>query len=208
MKILIKNINSIESLPLKKPDWMEDKRWDKIPELKAQADKKRSFVSAYLLDSMCRDLEIANPVYGYTENGKPFLCSADCAFNISHSGDYVVLAYHTNPGSVGVDVQKIRPMREGMERRLLHEKEYSHLPDDSDSRKHYLNSLWAVKESFVKMTGEGLSRDLRSIYVDFEAGTAMGEDGAIACFSVWEWKEDYYLAVCTTNREESEIKEI
>lgn len=208
IQIVLKNSNSIESLPSEKPDWMEEKRWKDIQKLKAQVDKKRSFVSGYLLDSMCRDWGIENPDYGYTEKGKPFLNGVDCTFNISHSGDYAALAYHTSTNPIGVDIQKIRPMRDGMERRLLHIKEMKQLPEEYENRLHYLNRLWAVKESFVKMTGEGLSCDFRTVYADFDNGMVTGEDGVVARFSVWEWEEDYYLAVCSTGKEECEIKEI
>ena len=208
IQIVLKNSNSIESLPSEKPDWMEEKRWKDIQKLKAQVDKKRSFVSGYLLDSMCRDLGIENPDYGYTEKGKPFLNGVDCTFNISHSGDYAALAYHTSTNPIGVDIQKIRPMRDGMERRLLHIKEMKQLPEEYENRLHYLNRLWTVKESFVKMTGEGLSCDFRTVYADFGNAMVTGEDGVVARFSVWEWEEDYYLAVCSTGKEECEIKEI
>ena len=208
MKIVLKNINSIECLPLEKPGWVEEKRWNGIAAIKAQADKKRSLVSAYLLDAMCRDLKIENPVYGYTRKGKPFFDGVDCAFNISHSGDYVALAYHTKAEPVGVDIQKIRAVREGMEKRILHIKEQAFLPDEEKARLHYLNRLWTVKESFVKMTGEGLSRDFRTVYADFENCMVAGDDGVSAGFFVWEWQEEYYLAVCGVNMEACEIKEL
>lgn len=208
MKIVLKSSNSIDCLPLQKPEWMEEKRWNNIQKIKAQTDKKRSFVSGCLLDFMCRDLGIESPDYGYTEKGKPFLNGVDCAFNISHSGEYAALVYHASTEPVGVDIQKIRLMRDGMERRLLHVKEMEQLPEEYENRMNYLNRLWAVKESFVKMTGDGLSCDFRTVYVDFDNGMVTGEDGVAAQFSVWEWEEDYYLAVCSANKEECEIKEI
>ncbi len=207
MKILVKNINSIESLPLERPDWMDCVRWAQMQKLKAQADKQRCYVSGYLLDVMCRDLGIVNPVYAYTANGKPYFNGEDCTFNISHSGDYAALAYHTGPKPVGVDIQKLRPMRDGMERRLLHEREKALLPEEERARLKDLNRIWAVKESFVKMTGEGLSRDFRTVCVDFSNQTVTGDDGVKGSFLVWEWKEEYYLAVCTADKEETEIIE-
>lgn len=206
IQIVLKNINSIESLPLERPDWMEEKRWNSIQKSKSEADKKRSFASACLLDFMCRDLEIDNPIYEYTEKGKPFLNGWEYAFNLSHSGDYAVLAYHQSNEPLGVDIQKVRPMREGMEKRILHEKE--NVPVENEERLRCLNRLWAVKESFVKMTGEGLARDFRTIHVDFENGTVWIEEDRKAEFSAWEWKEEYYIAMCSVSREECEIKEI
>ena len=208
MQILLKDIRSIEDLPLEKPDWVEEKRWNSIHRMKTEADKKRSFASAYLLDCMCRDVGITNPVYEYTAKGKAFLESVECAFNLSHSGDWVVLAYHKTEEPIGVDIQRVRLMREGMETRILHEKEKGQIRGNVNEDARYLNRLWAIKESFVKMTGEGLARDFRSVYVDFEEETVTTEDGVHAKFSVWEWKNDYFLSVCSEKTEECEINEI
>lgn len=195
-------------LPLEKPGWVEEKRWNGIQKMKTEADKKRSLASAYLLGAMCGDLGIYNPVYGYTKKGKPFLIDVECAFNISHSGDYVALGYHTSTEPVGVDIQKVRVMRDGIQKRILHEKENVLLPEEGKKRWQYLNRLWTIKESFVKMSGEGLARDFRTVYVDDMNGMATGEDGAKAEFCVWNWKDDYFLAVCSVRNEECEIKEI
>lgn len=208
IRIIWKDIRTIEAIPLIKPDCIEQKRWESMQNLRAEADKKRSLASGYLLDYMCRDLQVANPVYGYTKRGKPVLKDTECSFNISHSGDYAVLAYQSKGEELGADIQKIRPMRDGMERRLLHDKEKTFLPEGEEGRLHYLNRLWAVKESFVKMTGEGLLRDFRTICVDFENGIAVSDEGKSAYFTVWDWKDDYYFSVCGTYDNEIEIKEI
>lgn len=208
IQILLKDIYSIKDIPTKKPCWIEEKRWNSIQKIKTDADKRRSFVSGILLDSMCQDMGINTPVYELTERGKPYLVGVDCAFNISHSGDYVVLAYHANTEPLGIDIQKVRAMRDGMQKRILHEMENSLLPEDSGNEVYHLNRLWAIKESFVKMTGEGLSQDFRTVYVDFENGTVQIGEHIRAQFSVWEWKSDYFLSICSKSKEECVIKEI
>lgn len=208
IRIIWKDIRTIKEIPLIKPDCIEQKRWENMQDLRAEADKKRSLASGYLLDYMCRDLQVDNPVYEYTKRGKPVLKDAECSFNISHSGDYVMLAYHPKGEELGADIQKIRPMRAGMERRLLHEKEKMFLPEGEEGRLRYLNRLWAVKESFVKMTGEGLLRDFRTISVDFENGIAISNEGKSAHFTEWEWKDNYCISICGTNDKEIEMKEI
>jgi len=185
---------------------MEDKRWKNLQHIKADADKKRSMASGYLLDYMCRELQIDNPVYEYTKRGKPVLRDAECSFNISHSGDYVVLAYHKGQEPIGVDIQNVCPMREGIEKRILHERE--EMPTGDEKRLRYLNRLWTVKESFVKMTGVGLACDLRTIHVDFENGTVNGDNGEKALFLVVNWKDDYFLSVCTINAIDCRIVEV
>lgn len=208
MQILIKNILSIGDIPLKKPDYMEEKRWENLQHIKAEADKKRSLVSAYLLDYMCRELQIDNPVYEYSKRGKPILKDAECSFNLSHSGDYVVLAYHKGKEPVGVDIQKLRVMRDGMEKRLLHEKEKMMLPEEEELRLHYLNRLWTVKESFVKMTGVGLACDFRTIHADFQKGIINADNVEKVFFTLKDWNDDYYLSVCTPVLKDCKIEEI
>lgn len=208
MHIMVKNIYSMGKVPTEKPEYIDEKRWESIQKTRSEDNKLRSLASGYLLDRMCWELGVVRPVYEYEEKGKPALKDMRCAFNLSHSGDYAVLAYHAGEARIGVDIQELRTMRDGMERRILHEKEKFFMPQDTEERLHYLNRLWTVKESFVKMTGEGLSRDFRMVFADLESGTVMGEDDVSAEFSVWQWKDDYYLAVCTVSREEHEIIEI
>lgn len=208
VQIYIKDIRSMREFPMERPVWVEEKRWNRIQKIKGNEDKKRSLASAYLLNVMCNEFNIDNPVYAYTDREKPFLPNTDCAFNISHSGDYVALACHAGVDSIGVDIQQLHMMREGMEKRILHEKEILPVFKCEDDRRDYLNRLWTVKESFVKMTGEGLARDFRTIYVDFVSSTVSAEPDVQANFSVWKWKEEYYLAVCSVNKEKYEIKEL
>lgn len=208
IQILLKDIRSMGELPLEKPGWVEEKRWNGIQKMKTEADKKRSLASAYLLDAMCGDLGIYNPVYGYTKKGKPFLIDVECAFNISHSGDYVALGYHKGTEPVGLDIQKVRVMRDGIQKRILHEKEKTLLSENAKNCRYYLNRLWTIKESFVKMTGEGLSRDFRTVSVDFKNGTVTTEDGIRTNFSIWEWEDDYFLSVCSKRKEECVINKI
>ena len=197
MQILIKNIRSVEFDIIEKKEYVDEKRWENIQRMKSDADKKRSMASAFLLKAMCDRLQIENPVYTYTENGKPYLVNnKNIAFNISHSGDYSMLAYLESSDSVGADIQQIRFMKDGMERRLLHEKEImeSQLLQE---KKEYLNRIWVIKESYVKMTGEGLSHDFRDLYVDFENGKIEAGNRKPVYFWEQKWKEDYILAVCT-----------
>lgn len=193
----------------KKPEYIESKRWDDLKNLKQDADKKRSLASGYLLWSMCRRLEIKSPVYRYSQKGKPYPEGmGNLAFNISHSGDYAVLAFHKSTEPIGVDIQQIRPLHAGVEKRILHEKE--NMPENisQEERTRYLNRIWAIKESYVKMTGEGLSCDFRKLQVDFENGLIQEDGKDTAYFIEVNQKEGYALAVCTMNPEDIQIEEI
>ena len=93
MQVLILNIHSIHLDFSEKPEYMDEERWEKTKRIKSEADKKRSCASGYLLWIMCQKMQIIAPSYGYTKKGKPYLQGVEnLSFNLSHSGDYAVLA--------------------------------------------------------------------------------------------------------------------
>lgn len=218
MKILIKNIHSFgDAYPLtdEKPGFMDSVRWEKFLSLKMEADKKRSLASGYLQKQMCKELGITNPKYGYSEKGKPYLKEYEnIVFNISHSGDYAVLVYYESPSvpeesqaiemakaytvpqAVGIDVQQIRPMREGIKKRILNENEQL-LPGLSvEEETAFLNRIWSIKESYVKMTGDGLVLDFRKICIGFEKGIVSAKDCETGYFKEYSGLDGYVLSVC------------
>lgn len=64
-----------------------------------------------------------------------------------------------------------------------------------------LNRIWAIKESYVKMTGEGLSHDFRKLCIDFEEGTVTDENGLSAYYKELEVPDGYVAAVTIDNKE-------
>lgn len=210
MKILIENIASVDEKELQeKPDYITDERWERICRIRPIEDKKRSLLAGRLLQQMCGECGIKDPVYGTVGSGKPILNShPKLAFSISHSGEYAVLAYEEKVEAVGVDIQQIKTMSDGLKKRLLHEKELvqlgkklTNLEAEDETQQlemWYLNRIWAVKESYVKMTGEGLSHDFRKLYVDMDEKTVTDETGRIVHFTEPEAPKGYVLAAAST----------
>lgn len=98
-------------------------------------------------------------------HGKPYLKEEiSCCFNISHSGDYVVCAFSDT--EVGVDIEKKLNPRMQVARRFFHPVELAMLESRSEEQGERFYDLWTVKESFLKYTGQGLSRPLSSFRVD------------------------------------------
>ncbi len=120
-----------------------------------------------------RDLQI-------NRDGKP--CVEDCPyhFNLSHSGDYLLLAVGDTP--VGADIEKITKIRP-----KTVEKYFS--PSEQDQVKKngtkVFFELWCNKESYIKYTGEGIKGLSRNLVYPQE----------IAFFS--KKFEDYQISVCT-----------
>lgn len=92
--------------------------------------------------------------YTISEHGKPI--SDSCFFNISHSKGLVVLAIGER--SIGVDIEKIRPISEELKRHVTSEEEYEAMKGDSDFFR-----IWTNKESLLKALGKGIDRLLREV---------------------------------------------
>ena len=98
------------------------------------------------------------------QNGKPYLTNiADLYFSISHSEEYVacVMADYV----VGADIQNMKEIdRKRVAKRMLHTKENPSLSENAVS----FFTCWSAKEAYVKMTGEGLSKDFRELVLDMK----------------------------------------
>ena len=88
-------------------------------------------------------------------------------YNISHSGDYVVCAFSDAP--VGVDIQKIKPLKENFAKRYFNERDNSYIESPGESEKtDRMIKVWTAKESYSKLTGKGISGGFNGFYEDFE----------------------------------------
>ena len=140
------------------------------------------------------------------ENGKPFLKEhPDIRFNISHCDGLVVCAFADVP--VGVDVETVRPIRDPLVRRVLHEKEQAVLNryreaaqirtengkevtvfSDPMKERDYdrvFFRYWTLKESFLKRDGCGLTREPRELFFDLDPedwdSPVFGPEGQTVC---------------------------
>jgi 4'-phosphopantetheinyl transferase len=104
-------------------------------------------------------------VFSTGEYGKPCLVGMrGVEFNLSHSGAWVVCAVDRAP--VGIDVEKIGAIDPELSRRVFTDAEHELLQRvDPARRVELFFTLWTLKESLIKMTGQGLSLPLRSFSV-------------------------------------------
>ena len=86
--------------------------------------------------------------------GKPHL--ADRApFNITHAGDFAVLALSTH--TVGVDLERFRPIDWlRIAERFFHPTERAFLAKSREPEKDFFR-IWTLKESYLKAEGTGFS---------------------------------------------------
>ena len=108
-------------------------------------DQLRSIGSSFLLLKAAKGHEIH-----YSPEGKPFV-DGEKYFNISHSGDYVVLAEADSP--VGVDVERVADIgiNDDLKNVALTEREKLWVRDSL--LRFYV--VWTRKESLIKCEGHG-----------------------------------------------------
>jgi phosphopantetheinyl transferase len=89
----------------------------------------------------------------FGENGKPGLKNGGFCFNLSHSGEYAVLA--TAGGEVGVDIEKAVPVSGTVAARCFTAAERDWMR--RQGRDDAFFTVWTAKESVMKGFGAGFS---------------------------------------------------
>jgi len=153
-------------------------------------------------------------IFGFNANDRPFVKYPELNnfdFNLSHSGDYVVLAISDKP--VGVDIEKIKPIDINLAYECFHDQELAYLFSDRSEQLERFFRLWTLKESYIKATGDGLAYPLKSFYFDFaEQGSIVlcmagsGEKSYGRFFTQFAFRDDYQLAVCSCEELSGPIK--
>lgn len=111
----------------------------------------------------------ADEVYYFLEkmlekavHGKPYFKDfSEIQFSISHSGEYAACALSSVP--CGLDIQEMRPLRtKRLLERTMTEAEQRKI-EGAQNREWEFCKHWAMKESFLKLTGEGITRSMREL---------------------------------------------
>ncbi len=130
-----------------------------------------------------------------SDHGKPYIKELpDVHFSITHAGGFWACAVGTD--QVGLDLQEVRDCEtDRIAERFFNPSETEWLREHG-SREDFFR-IWAKKESYVKYTGDGLSRGL-----DYFSVT----DGVPAFQREIPFRENFFL-VLTTQREQDVILE-
>ena len=177
-------------------------RLDKTARLRSVPDKALSLGAGLLLMKAIRSLlpegrDLSEQLitgklcFSYGEHGKPYLPGvSDFHFNISHSGSIAALA--VSDREIGCDLERIRLADLRIARHFFSEKENELL--DAAASKEEQNALfyrlWTLRESFLKVTGKGLSLSMRDFAIVLEEGQAKPD--AVRVLRCADDQEYYY----------------
>lgn len=91
--------------------------------------------------------------------GKPFLIDSSLFISLAHSADYVGCAVSDN--AVGIDIEKIRPVKSSVIKRVCSTEEIINIKTDAD-----FFTYWTLKEAYVKATGKTKSKFCELSFAD------------------------------------------
>ena len=131
----------------------------------------------------------------FAHNGKPMLKSIEeknpIHFNISHCKDMVVCALSDCP--IGIDIESSRNITDRMIRQVCNEQErqYIAMSNHADA----FLELWTLKESYLKMTGEGMRIPVNQ--VNFSIFGSEIQSNRVGYYYQTKLANQYILAVCS-----------
>ena len=103
------------------------------------------------------------PEFSYESHGKPYLRDCpDIFFNISHCRRGIACAVMDKP--VGIDIEEIQ-FDEGLAKVIFNPEELGAVRS-ADEPAVKFTEIWTRKESFLKLTGEGLRDNLKDVLSD------------------------------------------
>ncbi|NPD46264.1 MULTISPECIES: 4'-phosphopantetheinyl transferase superfamily protein [unclassified Lentimicrobium] len=176
----------------------------KVDTFRFPADKQRSLMGDLMVRKFYSQKLNQNPKeidFEYTEHQKPLLKNVDGEyFNISHSGNYVVVAFSDKP--VGIDVELIKKDRRNIAERFFTPSEIIDMnaAGTEEEQIKYFYQLWTLKESYMKAIGDGLTMSLSSFsFAKNEEGYYLSKSkyGSDWFFHSQEWNGDAFLSICS-----------
>ncbi len=146
--------------------YLSKERQERVEEFGNEPDKNRCVAAGLLLRYACSVFDVpTDSTVSYGPSGKPYLADVpDFTYNISHSGDYAAIVCDKDPftGELGIDVERVRPYRENLAKRICSDVEINQLKKlEKEGRTKELQGLftrlWTQKEAAVKKTGIGIA---------------------------------------------------
>lgn len=142
-------------------------RRERLEQYRRREDKARCLAAGMLLRQLADGEPEKNPW------GKPQF-PAGPRFNLSHAGEYVVLA--VSAMEVGVDVEEHRPYDPRVARRCFTEAELRWMKQQPDKTQAFY-TLWTAKECIMKAAGYGFHMPPETFETDIEDARGYDADG-------------------------------
>lgn len=188
-------------------------RRNKINKLQIQNKKNISLLAGIMIEHKVREYiekkqgkKIENLGIQYGEHGKPYLPQyPNIHFNLTHAGQFVVLAVGDEP--MGIDMEECKKANMNLAKRCYHKEEYEKLrklkENDWEECSIRFYQYWTMKESYLKYDGSGITRPLSELLMEPETGTVTGDSSV--CFTFLRAIPKYIITLCSASFQKEEI---
>lgn len=169
-----------------------EERRQRLSQIRSDAERARSLGAQLLLERclFSAGICLAEETFAYGPFGKPRLLNHPrICFSLSHSGRYAACALSDR--EVGVDIQCAEKLHEKLQRRCFTPREQAYVKESADPLRAFA-VVWAMKESYLKAKGTGLSVPLTAVRTD---PAALKIEGSEERFGLW-LTEDGVLVLC------------
>ena len=176
------------------PDW----RRDYILRYKLPTDRKRSLGAWRLLEKALtrHGCSVRDVTVG--EHGK-LICKGVCV-NLSHSGDMALCVISDVP--VGCDIEQVKDAPFAVAKRVFTAKERRYLDEASnpeEANRRFFR-LWTMKESYLKMTGEGLGFSPAHLEINPMSAIVLRDGVPQNCEFYTVSLDNYEIAICQNTK--------
>lgn len=148
----------LETVPCRE-EWLNDDEKARLQGMQNSSMRRRFCATRTLLRRLLADYLQMQPVMvsiNIDPRGKPRLAGNTVQFNLSHSGDWVLLAF-SREVSLGVDIETCRPLanKAGIAQRLFSREDVLELQQQNYDTRHFF-ARWTRHEACQKCQGEGV----------------------------------------------------
>lgn len=153
-------------------------KMEKVIRYRMPDDRKRSLGAGIIIRKILDENGLTESCLRYSDNEKPVVDGL--FFNVSHAGDYVVGVL--SDCEVGCDIEKNANAPLEVAEHYFYHSELAYIKAAKNKDKAFF-TLWTLKESYMKMTGRGMSLPLDSFEVVPTAdGFVLGKSSERPCF--------------------------
>lgn len=164
-----------------------------LTDAEQQLSETRRMARALLRHEIARRTGIpaAQVVFSYNEHGKPL--TTGIHFNISHSADFLCMAFHHE--AVGVDIQQKRRQAaiSKLAPRIMCREQLERFKAGGERAEDFYR-CWSIAEALVKLHGSTIWQAQEYPFLLFENGVKYSREDAIA-IETFQPHPDYYGAV-------------
>jgi len=144
--------------------------------------------------------------YSYGPHGKPYIeGEKPIHFSLSHSGEYVLLA--VSDREIGADIQQMKDAdMDKIAKHFMTAEEYRQWSEETiEAKRELFYQIWAGKEAYLKLTGEGMTAGFQTVYYEDVRQTMVDvRTPGKRIETLWGSIENYRFAVCQFSSKKEE----